>query len=181
MLVGGAGADQMFGNAGEDTVSYAGSNAAVTVSLQSGTASGGYAAGDVLVEVENLAGTRFWDRLTGDGGANRLSGGVGNDWLSGGGGNDMLEGGAGADRLEGGDGRDKFWFYFDQRGDDIITDFTDGEDQIDLGDFRLSGFDALAISSNSNGVTIDLTAYGGGTILLEGFDVDDLDATDFLF
>ena len=32
-----------------------------------------------------------------------------------------------------------------------------------------------------NGVTIDLTAHGGGTILLQGFSIDDLDASDFVF
>ena len=170
-LEGGAGADVLDGGSGVDTVSYAGSAASVTINLARGWMLGGDAEGDEISGFEIVEGSAHRDMLTGDGGANRLFGLGGSDDLRGGGGNDMLVGGLGFDT---------FHFSYD-RGDDIITDFTDGEDRVDLRDFRLSGFDALAISSNSNGVTIDLTAHGGGTILLEGFDIDDLDATDFLF
>ena len=105
VLVGGAGADVLDGGPGVDTVSYEGSDGSVAVDLTTGTALRAHAEGDVLTDIENLEGTRFWDRLTGDGGANRLSGGVGNDRLTGLGGNDVLVGGAGADVLEGGAGR----------------------------------------------------------------------------
>ena len=106
VLVGGAGADRLEGGPGVDTVSYEGSDGSVSVNLTTGTALRAHAEGDVLTDIENLAGTRFWDRLVGDGGANRLSGGVGNDRLSGLSGDDVLVGGAGADRLEGGPGVD---------------------------------------------------------------------------
>ena len=36
------------------------------------------------------------------------------------------------------------------------------------------------MTSDANGVTIDLTAHGGGTIRLEGVDIEDLDAADFV-
>ena len=160
-LDGGAGADQLNGGAGMDTVDYWDSKGAVTVKLWAGTGEGSYAEGDVIADVENVVGSEHGDVLEGDDGDNQLSGGGGNDRLSGRGGNDI------------------FRFDFGQ-GDDIITDFTDGEDLIDLNIFDLSSFDDLVISSDSDGVTIDLVAYGGGTIRLEGFDIADLDAGDFL-
>ena len=53
-LVAGAGADALDGGAGTDTADYSGSNAAVSVNLLSGTASGGYADGDTLTGIENI-------------------------------------------------------------------------------------------------------------------------------
>jgi len=97
-LFGGAGADAMDGGDGSDTASYADSTAGVTVDLSGASAgSGGDAQGDQLTRIENLIGTRFSDRLTGDAGDNVLTGGRGND---------TLVGGAGADDLLGGDGSD---------------------------------------------------------------------------
>ncbi|MGY0794576.1 beta strand repeat-containing protein [Azospirillum argentinense] len=96
-LIGGAGADTLDGGNGTDTASYAGSAAGVTVDLSTGTGSGGEAAGDVLIGIENLTGSFHADRLTGDAGANRLDGGAGNDTLIGGGGVDTLVGGLGDD------------------------------------------------------------------------------------
>ena len=57
-----------------------------------------------------------------------------------------------------------------------------GEDLIDLSQFRtVSSFSDLTITSDANGVTIDLTAHGGGMIWLESVSVNDLDAEDFQF
>ncbi|MEO5374344.1 MAG: cadherin-like domain-containing protein, partial [Alphaproteobacteria bacterium] len=97
VLEGRGGADRLDGGAGSDTASYASSDAGVTVSLVSGAVSGGDAAGDTLVSIENLRGSAFNDALTGDAGANVLEGGAGNDTLDGGFGNDTLNGGAGFD------------------------------------------------------------------------------------
>ena len=138
-------------------------------------------AGDI--RANRLEGAAGDDRLYGgpDGGDDWLSGGAGDDRLYGGKGDDTLEGGNGADRLSGGDGADMFLFAAGH-GDDTILDFTDNEDRIDISKFGLSGLEAITLSSDSNGVTIDLSASGGGgTILLQGFDIDNLDAGDFLF
>ena len=72
VLEGGAGADVLDGGADEDTVSYAGSAAAVMVNLGTGTASGGDAEGVTLSEVEHVEGSAHGDTLTGDDNANRL-------------------------------------------------------------------------------------------------------------
>jgi len=60
----------------------------VNVKLESGTASGGHAAGDTLVGIENLIGSSHNDFLRGDKGANVLDGGTGADYMEGKGGND---------------------------------------------------------------------------------------------
>jgi Ca2+-binding RTX toxin-like protein len=63
---------------------------------------------DILVGVENVFGTAFVDRITGNGDGNHLSGRAGNDTLTGLGGNDTLEGGSGIDSLVGGSGNDVY-------------------------------------------------------------------------
>ena len=96
-LVGLAGADTLDGGVNTDTASYAGSSAAVTVSLTSGTGSGGHAQGDTLTLIENLIGSSLADTLTGDANANSLRGEAGNDTLVGRAGADALDGGANTD------------------------------------------------------------------------------------
>lgn len=166
-----SGADRLDGGDGMDIVVYWSSDAAVTVDLENGTGRGGHAEGDVIVDVENLWGSDHNDVLSGDTGANRLYGGRGDDELQGNAGDDVLDGGEGSDR-----------FIFERsNGDDVILDFTDNEDLIDLTGMGLSGFDALITSSGPDGVILDVTESGGGTILLEGFDITNLDASDFIF
>ena len=94
VLMGGKGADNLDGGDGIDTASYenAKSSNGVDVDLDAGTGAYGVAAGDRLVNIENVTGTMYHDRLTGDSSDNILKG------L---GGNDRLEGGAGADQLYG--------------------------------------------------------------------------------
>ncbi|WP_225449650.1 Ig-like domain-containing protein [Vibrio vulnificus] len=96
------------------------------------------------------------------GGNDTLDGGLGNDILYGQGGNDILIGGLGDDILTGGDGADIFKFV-DQTGlrggeRDTITDFTAGEDQIDLSDLlhtnQNDSIDSL-LASNEIGLTLN--------------------------
>ena len=97
VVKGGAGADELDGGSGNDTASYEGSGA-VNVNLATKAASGGHAAGDKFVSIENLTGSSYNDVLTGgNGGSNVLAGGAGAD---------KLDGGAGADELDGGRGND---------------------------------------------------------------------------
>lgn len=98
-LSGDAGADTLDGGNGIDTATYAASGMAVNANLTTGAGSGGHAAGDAFVSIENLIGSNFNDKLTGDGGVNRLTGGLGND---------TLDGKAGADVMIGGDGNDTY-------------------------------------------------------------------------
>lgn len=72
-----------------------------------------------------------------------LYGGAGNDRLTGGAYDDLLYGGSGNDRLTGGAGADTFRYTHASdsvRGaSDLITDFTPGEDQLDLASLGYSG------------------------------------------
>jgi len=130
VLEGGEGADTLDGGADSvtngapftaseqtklygDTIRYVRSSSAVTIDLGAGTASGGHAAGDIIVRVggiaaiENVVGSDTYnDVLRGDARDNRLSGLGGNDTLEGRAGNDILSGGVGDDTLRGGDGED---------------------------------------------------------------------------
>ncbi|GAA4029072.1 hypothetical protein GCM10022281_05240 [Sphingomonas rosea] len=123
-LDGRGGADTLGGGEGVDTVSYANSSGAVRVNLYWASQQGGDAQGDVLVDVENIVGSRFADNITANGEANVLDGGSGNDWLT---------GGWGSDRLIGGMGRDVF--VFDSIGNangDRVVDFNGKEDRLDF-------------------------------------------------
>ena len=106
LLSGGLGTDRLDGGAGLDRVTYVDSAAGVTINLANGTAAGGDAQGDVLVNIENLTGSVFNDALTGNAGGNLLQGGAGNDWIDGGAGDDVVSGGTGSDALYGGLGND---------------------------------------------------------------------------
>ena len=189
ILDGSAGSDRLDGGDGTDWVYYWLSDAGVTVNLEEGTGKGGEAEGDVIIDIENVQGSNYADILVGDNNANELQGLDGDDEIQGNGGDDLLWGQAGADRLDGGEGADRLYgneggdtFIFGVgHGDDRILDFTNDEDRIDLSDFSLSGFDELTITSISDSVKIDLTEHGGGTILLQDFDIADLDVNDFLF
>ena len=113
-----ADADTLDGGGGIDTLSYASSNAGVTIDLNRGTgdfddqnntiktASGGHASGDKIRfgSFENVLGSSYGDTITGDDGVNTLTGGAGNDKLNGDDDNDILNGGSGGDTLDGGDG-----------------------------------------------------------------------------
>jgi Ca2+-binding RTX toxin-like protein len=141
-LRGGAGADQLFGGTGgSDTVSYAGSNAGVTVDIGANTANGGHATGDLISGFENIFGSGFNDTLTGSVDANVLNGGAGDDTILGMGGDDTIDGGANADRIDGGGGHDTltggfgsdtFVLGYYASGSDIITDFNVAADQLEI-------------------------------------------------
>ena len=141
---GGAGADELDGDDGNttdersdaneaaDTLSYAGSDAGVTVNLGTASASGGHAEGDTIATYEvtidygwmtrtmtmtpiklkslpssTSPGPCTMTHLTGDHRDNHLVGGGGDDSLRGGAGMDLLIGGPGADMLDGGEDEDE--------------------------------------------------------------------------
>ena len=121
------------------------------------------------------------DFIHGTDGQSWLHGKEGDDTIYGHAGDDEIYGGAGDDTMYGGSGADTFGIQRNS-GNDVIADFANGEDVIDLTQFSgITSFADLTVTSDDTGVTIDLTAHGGGTILLQGFDIDDLDAADFVF
>ena len=132
------GGDFMNGLGGNDTASYASSNAAVQVSLASRSGhTGGHAQGDELVLMENLIGSAFGDTLTGNDSANVLTGG---------GGADTIASGGGADRIAGGAGNDIFVLELaaGKRATDVVTDFATGDKiQVDVTPSQLTAINLL--------------------------------------
>jgi Ca2+-binding RTX toxin-like protein len=119
--------DFLYGNEGNDT-------------LQGGSSQDYIAGGDGN---DSLFGQDDDDYLMGGAGNDKLDGGSGNDELEGGDGNDTLIGGDGHDTLDGGNGKDVLTggagediFIFNQAlsaaNSSTITDFTSGEDTIEL-------------------------------------------------
>lgn len=152
LLVGGAGNDRLLWSAGDDLLFGNGGN-------------------------DSLYGGTGRDLLSGGVGHDLLSGGGGADTLLGGAGDDTLVGRAGADELTGGAGADVFVFGADARRD-TVTDFTIGEDLIDLSSLDLDGIDALAIADGDLGATVTI---GTTVITLQGVDAADLAESSFLF
>ena len=111
-LSGDGGDDSADGGAGFDVLVFLQSPAAVTADLVARTATGWGA--DTIVG-EGIVGSRFADRLRGDGTDNLLDGWGGSDVLAGLGGVDVLDGDAGNDRLDGGAGLDLALFDFAPR------------------------------------------------------------------
>ncbi|EAQ03493.1 type I secretion target repeat protein [Pseudooceanicola batsensis HTCC2597] len=150
-LVGGRGNDDMRGSPGNDTLRGWG--------------------GD-----DTLRGFNDDDLLTGQHGDDVLVGNRGNDLLLGNEGNDSLNGGIGHDTLIGGEGADTVtgwaWgdvFGFDE-GDiapgDTITDFTPGQDVIQLALPGISGLSDMTFQPRPGGLEIGLGRHG--TLFLEG-------------
>jgi len=126
-LVGGLGSDRINGGADNDLISGNDGNDVINGNKGNDTISGG--AGN--------------DNARGGQGNDVINGEAGNDILNGDLGNDTLTGGSGIDVMTGGGGEDLFIFATDDTSftttgslayfADEITDFTVGEDSIDLG------------------------------------------------
>lgn len=108
-----------------------------------------------------IIGTTGADALEGTANADAMLGQAGGDYLKGGGGDDFLLGGAGSDWLEGGAGADHFVFTTPgdsqtsalrsdghKRMPDMVVDFQQGSDRIDLG-----AIDAIAGTAANDAFT----------------------------
>ena len=125
-----------------------------------------------------IRGSARHDTILGGEGNDELFGGRGRDTLDGGADDDLLSGGKGHDILTGGDGLDVFVFEAGT-GRDTITDFTTGEDLVDLTALEsVDGFEDLRIDDTDDGALVYLD---GGRVLLEGVSADALTADMFLF
>lgn len=118
------------------------------------------------------------DSVEGGADADRLLGNAGADTLDGGDQDDRLIGGAGDDLLTGGLGADLFVYRQLSLGKDVIADFEDGIDRIDL---RGSGLDMdlLVFGSAADGDAV--VRFGETVLRFEGVSAAALDEADFLF
>jgi large repetitive protein len=158
-----------------------------------GGAGNDYIVGSDLNDV--LIGVLGDDVLMGGAGDDMLFGGDGNDTLMGGDGNDVLIGGKGNDTLTGGEGEDIFKWEAGDHGlpgapdIDIITDFNENEDTIDLSELLqgetegnysnylhfefVDNTTVLSISTegNFNENPADLSAKTDQVIMIHGVDL----------
>jgi Ca2+-binding RTX toxin-like protein len=192
-LEGSDGNDVLEGGAGNDNFSSDGL-AILSVNGRQVTFDAGLFGGDGN---DTLKGGSGNNDLFGEAGDDHLIGGNGRDLLDGGEGNDLLEGGAGTsnffvggagnDTLVGGAGTDQFAYNaalegpFDQ---DIIRNFSQGADQIQLRFFGVTSIDQLTLSIVGGNTIIDLSSrfarpIGSDTITVAG--VTTLDNNDFFF
>ncbi len=190
LLVPLGGADTMIGGTGVDTADYRGrlAGVAITIAADGSITTGGSAAEDRLVGIENLTGSGGADTLNGDhAGANRLTGAGGADLLIGGSGDTLVGEGDGdtyrllapdvviVEALQQG-GRDRVEAPFD------YTLGTNFEDLLLLGTARYGAGNALANAITGNaapnllegGDGNDTLNGGGGADILLGGAGDDL-------
>ena len=206
-LEGGAGNDTLYVGfvkdfmdcgAGNDTAQYYGSFTGVTVNLAKGTAKYGDASGDTLLNIENLSGSSFNDKLIGDENDNILKGGKGNDILKGGAGSDTLDGGEGVDTVSYSDSDEGVSINLDRGtarhgdavGDTLVSvenltgsahdDILVGNDSVNVlkagaGNDRLKGYEGADTLDGGAGDDV-LISENDGNILIggEGADVFDL-------
>ncbi|MEI7970457.1 MAG: hypothetical protein WCJ69_15845 [Betaproteobacteria bacterium] len=142
---------------GNDTVTYAGMDRVIRVSLTAGgsvldNTGATVVAQQVFNGIENLVGGNLADELEGDARANTLVGGTGADILRGLDGDDNLQGGEGDDTLSGGNG----------------SDFLSGG----------NGQDTVAYLDSSQGLVIDLTVTTPGALNGQGTGMAKGDAFD---
>ncbi|MBX2855765.1 MAG: hypothetical protein KTR21_12320 [Rhodobacteraceae bacterium] len=180
---GGSGRDIIRGGAGDDILhGQEGDDIVVSGDRGDDMVYGG-AGADVLrggADNDILYGGVGDDRLVGDRGDDMLYGGEGDDVLIGHLGDDYLIGGDGFDRLVGGEGADVFKAEGAQ-GMELIADFQQGVDKIDLSFYEVGSFDQLKmIAANAGGVMIDLQDQGGETVIVRNVELEDLKAEDFV-
>lgn len=139
-IEGGAGADVLNGG-DTSTLNYLSyrNSTAVTVNLETHTASGGEATGDSFVNFWNIDGSAYGDTLTGNSDTNMLYGAAGSDSLNAGAGYDYLYGQDGNDVMRGG------------AGSTYLGDTLDGG----------SGIDTITYTDSKIGVTVNLATGSG--------------------
>jgi Ca2+-binding RTX toxin-like protein len=116
------------------------------------------------------------DKIIGGAGTDRVFGDSGSDHLSGGSGSDRLSGGVASDYLCGGAGADRFVFSRGA-GRDLVTDFQDGLDQIEIA----TGAERFAdIRIQQRGHDTVLT-FADVSVTLEDVNRHQITANDFIF
>ncbi|MGL5080178.1 MAG: CAP domain-containing protein [Microcoleaceae cyanobacterium] len=161
LIIGNQGNDNLLGGSGNDTL-FGGKDNDV-LEGQDGN--------------DGLFGNLGQDTVTGGAGNDNLFGGRDNDALIGDGGNDTISGDLGADTLTGGAGADWFSVSNDGQGADLITDFQDGTDLIQVPNLVT----AVQVETNAlNQAVITVTATGEVLATLDGIQAEAINRSDFV-
>ncbi len=183
-MYGGEGDDDMQGGAGVDVIQGQGGNDDMSGDQGRDTLHGGDGDDTLLGGADN-------DLVRGDDGNDSLRGDAGNDLVNGGADNDSLFGGAGDDTLIGGDGDDFIFgqsgfdrmtggegadvFMADRVSADIVRDFEDGVDMIQLSHLALAS--TYTITSNNRGDAV-IQVDGSDALVLRNISALDITAAD---
>lgn len=168
-LIGGAGNDSLMGGeTGTDSLSGGDGNDLLNGESNNDTLYGGND-NDTLYGgisgMDTLYGEAGDDYLSGESNHDALDGGAGNDTLTGGEGSDTLTGGDGADVLTGDSNADRFVYTAlsesSAGASDLLTDFAQGLDVIDLAALGFSGIQSGAAS----GTVLGYSFSGGNTVV----------------
>lgn len=160
--------DILDGGSGRDTVAYVDPDAteAVTVDLETLTASGGAAEGDTLISIENVDGSYAEGNiLLGSTDYNRLVSNARNDYVDGRGGDDYIIVNEGGSDIFGGEGDDKI--IIDKLGNTV-----DGGDGIDSVDYFWATLDTE--DGGYGGVTVNLSAGTASRVVDGNTETDQL-------
>ncbi|MDP6875207.1 MAG: tandem-95 repeat protein [Alphaproteobacteria bacterium] len=156
-----------------------GQSAETTFSYEISDGLGGLSSGQVTLTVNGVAEANKGGKIIGKRGDDWLQGGNGTELLKGGRGDDVLNGGGGRDKLIGGKGDDLFVFSTESAGD-VIIDFKQGSDSLDLrGALGMTTRqDTFSYFDTNNDGAVDgsddHSHYGRGRLTLE-FDGDQVD------
>lgn len=179
---GGIGADTVFAGAGLDVVNGGTGNDILVGEAGNDTLNGGD-------NNDSIDGGADNDTLTGGTGLDFLQGGTGNDSLSGdadadtlngGDGTDTLVGGSGGDTMTGGTGVDTFFFAAGS-GVDVITDFQDNVDKLNLSTYAGATFANTIIQQSGANTIVSFAGAFTDQVILVNFTASNLTSADFLF
>lgn len=179
---GGIGVDTVFAGAGVDVVNGGTGNDILVGEAGNDTLNGGD-------NNDSIDGGADNDTLTGGTGLDFLQGGIGNDSLSGdadadtlngGDGTDSLTGGSGGDTMTGGAGVDTFFFSAGS-GVDVITDFQDNIDKLNLASYAGATFANTIIQQSGANTIVSFAGAFTDQVILVNFTATNLTSSDFLF
>ena len=129
---------------------------------------------------DSITGTSHSDIIYGLDGDDLITGGDESDFIWGGDGIDTITGGSGDDTMTGGAGQDTFVFGLSDTDGDTITDFTQGDDVLDVSAFGLTDMSGLTVTNDGMGNAM-IILPSGDDIILTGIDENDMNNSDFVF
>ena len=188
-MFGNGGSDRMYGDSGNDTMNGQQDNDIVNGGSGDDTMTGGdgidLMGGGLGNDV--MAGDAGHDNMYGNGGNDNMNGGEGNDFMEGHDGNDVMRGSSGNDRINGGLGDDNLggdsgadrFIFGNGWGDDIIADFENGLDIIDMS--NVAGVNSFADLTVTFSAGSTFVSYEGDEIRLFAVNIANIGAEDFLF
>ena len=182
-LNGGKGDDSLTGSGGEDVLFGNWGNDLIYGDINSTDYSGTAQDSDRIfgnMGNDTMYGGRSDDFMNGGGDDDVIYGGYGDDRIRGCEGNDTLYGGDGKDRMTGGAGNDVFVFQnVDQNELNRITDFTSGEDLVDISAWNFSSLSQFTLTQVGNHVLMEYSSWVDIGFL--NTQVADLSNSDFVF